>query len=126
MTDNSTPQTRALVIGNDSRLLYLLNRYARLSGLELISSTTTAALAEINNANPAFLIFSSLDALKECHNWLASLNDREIKIIVCTAIGEEATARELGADQCIFHPLTYSDFCSALGVNLAGHGLNPA
>ncbi len=117
---------KALMIGTDTRLLYLLNRYAHLSGLELTSSLPDSAMAVIHQINPAYLIFTSLDTLKESYGWLANLNDREIKIIVCTAVGEEAAAREMGADDCIFHPLTYADFCTALGVNQKGEHQNPA
>ncbi len=126
MVEYPASQSIALVIGNDARLFYLLNRYAHLSGLELTSSLPAAAMTEIQKINPAYLIFSSLDTMKECHNWLANLNDREIKIIVCTAVGEEAAAREMGADDCMFHPLTYASFCTALGLNRADHDRNPA
>lgn len=75
------------------------------------------ACAEIRKINPGFILFSSLEILRSSQVLMGDLSDMEIQTLVCTAIGEEASARELGADHCIFHPVTYENFCDAVTSN---------
>lgn len=115
--DNSEEVLKVLVIGNDNAMTYLLNRYADQSGLLMSYASTMSALAEVQNGNPTFIIFSSLDALRESERWLGELSDKEMQILVCSGVGDEAAAREMGADNCLFHPVTYQSFCNALAIN---------
>jgi len=108
---------KVLVIGNDPRLGYLLNRYGDQSGLAMTHTSILNAFGEIQKTNPEYLIFSSLEALRECQGWVSALGDIDIHILVCSAVGDEAAAREMGADECMFHPVTYESFCNALALN---------
>jgi DNA-binding response OmpR family regulator len=114
-----TPNANAeiLMVGNDSMLSYLIKRYAEQSGFTMDSTTSLPTLTEIQKINPSFIIFSSLEVLQESQAWLVNLGDMEIQILVCSGIGEEVAARESGADDCLFHPLTYDDFRKALALN---------
>jgi hypothetical protein len=50
----------------------------------------------------------------------------ELPVIVCSFNGDEARARELGADYCAFHPVRYRDFLAALkAVGIAARGAVP-
>lgn len=108
---------QVLLVSNDSRLSYLLNRYAQQCGLALDDTRTLPDREQIHRSGPDFIIFSSLEILQNSQARMRDIGDGEIQILVCSAIGEEALARELGADQCIFHPLTYEDFCDALAIS---------
>lgn len=112
--EKSHDYRQVLLVSNDSRLSYLLKRYADQCGLTLDSTPTLPVREEIRKIDPDFIIFSSLEVLRDSRAWMGRFGDGEIPLLVCSAIGEEAAARELGADHCIFHPLTYESFCSAL------------
>ncbi|PKO16391.1 MAG: hypothetical protein CVU39_08480 [Chloroflexi bacterium HGW-Chloroflexi-10] len=106
-----------LMVGNDSMLSYLIKRYAEQSGLTMDSTINLPSIADLQKINPSFIIFSSLDVLQSSQAWIVNLDDMAIQILVCSGIGEEAAARESGADDCLFHPLTYDDFRNALATN---------
>lgn len=106
-----------LLVSDDSRLSYLLNRYAEQCGLTLGDTPIPPDRAEIERADPDAIIFSSLEVLRKSQAGVGDFGTGEAHILVCAAIGEEASARELGADQCIFHPLTYERFCEALAMS---------
>jgi hypothetical protein len=38
----------------------------------------------------------------------------ELPVIVCSFVGDEDRAQQLGADYCAYHPLRYRDFLTAL------------
>lgn len=112
----NTPKAvaKVLVVGNDSGLSYLLHRYGERCSLTMVDASISTALAEIRRVHPSVILFSSLEGLREAQAWMAELGDLEGKIMVCVAVGEEAAAREIGADGCLFHPLTFDGFSNAL------------
>lgn len=105
---------KVLVVGIDSGLSYLLHRYAERCSLAMIDASTSTALAEARKIHPSVILFSSLESLREAQAWMDELDELEGKILVCVAVGEEAAAREIGADGCLFHPLTFDGFFNAL------------
>jgi len=109
--DKPEVKNKLLVVGTDSRLSYLLNRYADQCGMTIAETPVLPPMVEIQETNPSAIIFQSLDALRESHAWIIGFSDLDIQIFVCVAVAEEAAARELGADDCLFHPLTYEGFC---------------
>ncbi len=114
---SSENKEKILMIGNDAMLTYLIKRYAEKCGLTLENTTRIPSLAEIFQLNPSSIIFSSLTALREAQSQIRNLVDLEIQILVCSGIGEEAAAREIGADFCLLHPFTYDDFCKVISSN---------
>jgi DNA-binding response OmpR family regulator len=118
-------QTTFLVIGSDPMLSYLLNRYAEQSGCQMLQRVTAPGVVEMRQLKPAAIIFSSLEYLHAAQALVEDLAVHEILVLVCVSVADEVRARELGADACLFHPLTYDNFCATLSaVNLPGK-VNP-
>ncbi|HTX92797.1 MAG TPA: hypothetical protein VMC09_16425 [Anaerolineales bacterium] len=112
----SSAQLKILMVGNDPALAYLIGRYAARSGYELASLAGIPQAGEVNALKPAALIFTSVESLEASQTLVAGLTGSDIPVLVCTSIGEEARGRELGADDCLIHPLTYDGFHSALAA----------
>ena len=104
------------VIGNDDRLAYLLQRYAEQSGYPIIFSKSAPAANHIDQLHPAAILFVSLDNLQASQELVESLSANEILVLVCVSQADGAYARELGADACLLHPLTYENFLAALSL----------
>ena len=113
MTTSPTPST-LLVIGSDSMLAYLLTRFAEQSGCQLIQRSYAPWVGELRQLKPAAIIFSSLEQLQASQTLVEELSAHETLVLVCAAVADEFRARELGADACLFHPLTYENFWAAL------------
>jgi hypothetical protein len=106
-------------------LSYLLNRYAEQSGCQMLQRATAPGVVEMRQLKPAAIIFSSLEHLHAAQALVEDLAVHEILVLVCVSVADEVRARELGADACLFHPLTYDNFCATLSaVNLPGK-INP-
>lgn len=103
-------QTTFFMVGDDDRLVYLLHRYTEQSGCTMISMQSIPSIGEINRLQPAAIIFSSVEQLQVAQPLAGSLSTHEIPILVCASPADEALARELGADACLLHPLTYDNF----------------
>ena len=116
------PQPTILLIGQDTALGYLLARFAEHSGYHCQVSSDPVPSREIAALQPAAVIFLSLDLLAHGQGWLAELARIEAPVLVCASAAEEAQAREMGADFCLLHPLTYSDFQTALVAVTAAPG----
>jgi len=110
----SNIQSTILLIGNDSSLSYLLGRFAERSGYMLTVSSDGLSIKEIELINPLAIIFTSVELLATRQTLVVELSSLDTPIIVCLSVTEEAKARELGADYCLLHPLTYDDFQTAL------------
>ena len=112
------PQTKRtlLLMGNDANLGYLLGRFAEQSEYQLTIAPSTASIQEIATANPAVIIFSSIDYLDKAQALVAELSNLEVPIIVCSSVTDEVRARELGADTSLLHPITYEGFQNALSI----------
>jgi len=107
-------ESTILVIGNDPPLAYLLGRYAEQSGCRISQYASAPWIGELRQLKPIALIFLSLEYLQTAQSLVEDLSLHETPVLVCASLSDEARARELGADACLFHPLTYDDFCSAL------------
>lgn len=105
---------RILMIGKDPVLGYLLERYAQRAGCCLVRAATVPALEHVRAVQPQILLFASLEELEEAQPLIAALAGQDFFILVCTSLSETPRARELGADHCFIHPITYSEFCRVL------------
>jgi hypothetical protein len=92
---------------------YLLKRYAERGGYHFRGNTEDISSREIAAMNPV-VIFLSTELLARHQLFVRELTSLEAPILVCSSVIEEARARELGADYCLLHPLTYDDFQKAL------------
>ena len=117
------PPSRSLVIlliGTDSVLTYLIERYAERSGYEVRVLPSMPSPFDANDVQPAVVLFSSIENLEAAQAQIARLSNSEIPLLVCSSINDQTRAHELGADYCLVHPLTYDGFLAALtAVHLA-------
>lgn len=109
-------QPTILLIGKDATLGYLLARFAEHSGYQCKVSAGDVSSREITALNPTVIIFLTTELLAGGQTFVAELANLDAPILVCTSAVEEARARELGADYCLLHPLTYNDFRTALAT----------
>ncbi len=107
---------KLLIIGNDPLLSHLLRRYAEQSGCLLAERALAPEAAAIRQWQPDALVFLSLDHLQAAQALVDDLAAHETPVLVCTAMADEARARELGADACLLHPLTFAHFAAALAA----------
>lgn len=105
-----------LLIGNDSMLNYLLGRFAERSGYLLAVNSELSSIREIVAVNPAAIIFPSTELLEKNQTLVTELVGLEAPIVVCSSVADETRARELGADFCLLHPITYNGFQEALAI----------
>lgn len=113
--DPNTKQT-ILLMGNDANLGYLLGRFAEQSEYQLTVTPEKISIQDIKVANPAAIIFSSTDFMDRAQALVTELTSIEVPIIVCSSVTDETRARELGADYCLLHPITYEGFQDALAL----------
>lgn len=112
MSTKATPTI--LLIGSDTALGYLLRRYAERGGYQFKVNAASISSREIATINPVVVIFLSTELLARHQAVVSELTNLDAPILVCSSAVEEARARELGADYCLLHPVTYDDFQSAL------------
>jgi CheY-like chemotaxis protein len=103
-----------VIVGNHSSFIYLLQRYADRIGCSLTVIIPSGTEPTIFSSEPVVVIFSSIETLEACQPLVAELTNRDVPILVCSSATDQLRARELGADYCLFHPLTYTDFQTAL------------
>ena len=115
---NSRATPTILMVGHDETLRYLLGRFAERSGYEWTVSREEPSFDEIAATNPAVIIFMSPEILETTQPLLRQLSNLETPILVCSSITEEVRARDLGADHCLRHPLTYDEFYTVLTNSL--------
>jgi hypothetical protein len=115
MMNRSTgiPKT-IILVGNDERLVYLLQRFIEQSPCVLIPWLTIPSAEEIKRIHPSVIIFSTIELLEAAQPLMDHTSAHEIPVMVCTSVAGEAHARELGADACLFHPLTFDHFNTVL------------
>ena len=107
---------KIILVGKDERLVYLLQRYFEASPYQLVPLLAIPTLIEITRIVPVVVIFSTIELLESAENLLVHTSKHDIPILVCTAVAGEAHARELGADGCLLHPLTYDTFRRVLAT----------
>jgi DNA-binding response OmpR family regulator len=110
----SKAQPILIAIGNDAAMSYLLGRFSERSGYQLIINGEKTTAGEIAALDPAVIVFLSMERFTRDLSLLMELTNLDLPILVCSAAIEEPRARELGADDCLVHPLTYADFETAL------------
>lgn len=111
---NPNSQRTIMVVGHDTSLHYLLGRFAEHGGYQLKTTLENLTVDEVTSANPAAIIFLSPELLEMTQSLLRDITNLETPILVCSTAADEVKARELGADHCLLHPLTFDDFQSAL------------
>jgi CheY-like chemotaxis protein len=111
--------SKILMIGNDTALTYLVGRYAERGGYTMDTLSTVPTAEEICQQQPLALLFPSIERLDAAQSLIAQLSQCDIPILVCSSTADEARARELGADYCLLHPLTYDGFLAALAATKA-------
>ena len=112
-------KAKLLLVGSDARLAYLLGRYAEQTEMEVVKVESYPTIFEITRIKPTAIIFSSIDIMRESGSIILDLIELDIQMVVCASIGDELAARELGADVCMFHPISFEMFCDALALNCA-------
>ena len=112
------------MLGNDPALAYLIGRYAQQSGYAVTTLPGVVQAEAVCALKPAAILFTSIESLEASQLLMAGLVNCDIPILVCSSVADEARARELGADHCLLHPLTYDGFHQALAVthNHDGNG----
>jgi len=110
---NGATRTTILVVDGDSALSYLLERYARRARLRFTEVHVPWQTPPFPTAGAVALWLPSIERL-EAVNPRAQGVGFEMPVIVCSDVGDEVRAHELGADVCAFHPLRYRDFLAAL------------
>jgi hypothetical protein len=111
------------MIGADTALAYLIGRYAEQSGYGLAMMQPIPSVTDVCGLRPAAILFLSVENLGAAQLLIADLANCDIPVLVCSSIADEARARELGADYCLLHPLTYDSFLAALAASKAPCGI---
>jgi hypothetical protein len=101
------------VVDGDEGLSYLLQRYSVQAGMRFCEVGGTWHIPPGPHRGRAAIWFSSLERLDLVRPREKGVGE-DMPVIVCAFAGDEARARELGADFCAFDPLSYSDFLAAL------------
>jgi DNA-binding response OmpR family regulator len=102
-----------LVVDGDDALSYLLERYSSRGGFRFCEVHVPWQAPQYPPAGPAVLWLPSIDRLEALRPREMGVGD-DVPVIVCSFVGDEARAHDLGADFCAFHPLQYRDFLAAL------------
>ena len=110
-------QLEILMLGNQTALAYLIGRYAQRSGCTVTALRVEPHAAELSARKPVAILFTSVESLEASQGLIAGMANSDIPVLVCSSVADEARARELGADHCLLHPVTYDAFCEALTVS---------
>jgi len=109
-------QPKILLIGSDTSLTYLIGRYAERGGYRIIVLTTRPSAEKVRASKPLAVLFPSVESLEAAQPLISDLANWDIPVMVCSSVTDELRARELGADHCLLHPLTYDGFLAALAA----------
>jgi hypothetical protein len=108
---------KILMIGNDSPLTYLIRRFAEQSGCQIELHEPAPSFQEISASKASILLFPSIESLEADQRIISGLAKYDGLVMVCSSVADEPHARELGADYCLIHPLTYESFTAALSAD---------
>jgi hypothetical protein len=110
-----------LLVAPDDALAYLMERYARHSRYRLQVQRAQLSADAIRVLRPAVVWYPSMEQLDHARPRERGLVEDDVPVIVCGEEADGARARDLGADHCARHPLTYPEFLAALSsVGLPG------
>jgi hypothetical protein len=107
-------QSTLVIIGKSASFNYLIQRYADRIGFSVTVALPSVLAETICRSKPVAVIFSSVENLEAFQPLIAELTNRDVPIMVCSSEIDQMRTRELGADYCLLHPLTYDDFQAAL------------
>ena len=123
------PSPTVMVVEDDPAIIYLIERYARKSRCEVISTTySPKALAMAKEERPAMIMLDIL--MPEMDGWQvlqALKNDpvtRDIPVVICSALDDKGRGQAEGAVFYLRKPILYSDFVAAL-INAGISGATP-
>jgi hypothetical protein len=102
------------LIGTDAMLAYLLGRFTEQCNFRMVTLEAAPSVNDIVRDKAAAVIFATIGHLEADQDFVDAMSTHEIPVLVCTSLTDEARARELGADECLMHPLTYNEFCTTL------------
>jgi len=116
------PKTSApivMVVEDDSQSLYLMERYARTSGYQLVNAWQGGeALTLARQARPAVIlldiVLSGIMGWEVLQALRADPITCHIPVIICSALDEAENAQEAGANGYLRKPVYYQDFLAAL------------
>lgn len=74
------------------------------------------SIREVFTSKPVVILFQSVEGLGITQGKIADLVNNDVPILVCSSIADKARARELGADYCLIHCLTYENFVKAVST----------
>jgi CheY-like chemotaxis protein len=107
-------QSTLVIISNNASFIYLIQRYADRIGFSVTVVLPTVLAETISRSVPIAAIFSSTENLEASQALVTELTNRDVPIMVCSSEIDQIRTRELGADYCLLHPLTYDEFQAAL------------
>lgn len=107
-------QSKILMIGNDPALAYLIGRYAKQGGYGIATVPMAPSPVEARALQPVAILFQSVESMEVSISLIREMTDCDVPVLVCSSVTDEARARELGADHCLLHPLTYENVLAAL------------
>ncbi len=111
-----------VIIGDSPSFIYLLQRYADRIGYSIAVTAPPSSLESaevIRRLEPIAVILASVEILEASQSLVAELANRDIPVIVCSSEADQIRIRELGADYCLLHPVTFGDFQNALTIATA-------
>ena len=111
------PKT-ALIAANDPHIAYLLQRYARQSGLEPVQTGSAGAVPRLARTKQPALIILELDSPPGSHEALRRLNSdartRAIPVVVYSACDQELRGPVLHVAGHLSASVLYDDFVATL------------
>ncbi|MBK9925178.1 MAG: response regulator transcription factor [Anaerolineales bacterium] len=115
-TSPSKQHPDIVVVGGDSSLHYLLQRYAERIGYPVRVEESSLSAEAIRKSEPVAVIFPSVEILEGAQSLAVELTNFDIPIIVCSSVFDQARTHELGADYCLLHPLVFDSFSSTVSA----------
>jgi len=108
-----------LLVEDDLLFTYLIERYAARGGFMLVSTTRgEEALALAQSEKPAVIVLDimlpGMDGWEVLRLLKSSPATRDIPVVLCSALDEEARGLEAGADGYLHKPVLYRDFLAML------------
>lgn len=113
-------QSPLIIIGGNSSFHYLIQRYAEKIGCSTLPLDASITIDKVCDLHPMGVIFVSLENLESSRTFVAGLANRDVPIIVCSSVADQARARECGADYCLLHPFVYDNFSQILDAITLG------
>jgi CheY-like chemotaxis protein len=111
------PKT-VLIAANDPHIAYLLQRYARQSGLEPVHTGSAGALPRLARTTQPALIILELDSLPGSHEALRRLNadarTKKIPVVVYSALEQEVRGSLRHVAGRLGSSVLYDDFVATL------------